>query len=96
MELWKEPSNLANHHIVLFLCIGNSARSITAKPKMYYVFTVCDNAAVEGTDDEKRAAFAQIVRQMRHRVQLFLSLPIETLDSLSVENKMRALGQLPL
>ena len=55
-----------------------------------------DPAAVEGTDDEKRAAFAQTVRQIRNRVQLFLNLPLETLDSLSVENKMRAIGQQPL
>ena len=41
-----------------------------------------DPAAVEGTDDEKRAAFAQTLRQMRKRVQLFLSLPLEALDTL--------------
>ena len=39
-----------------------------------------DPAAVEGTDEEKRAAFAQTLRQIRNRVQLFLSLPLETLD----------------
>ncbi|HZL52277.1 MAG TPA: arsenate reductase ArsC [Terracidiphilus sp.] len=55
-----------------------------------------DPAAVKGTDDEKRAAFAQILRQMRNRVQLFLSLPLETLDSLAIEKKMRNLGKQPL
>ena len=55
-----------------------------------------DPAAVKGTDDEKRAAFAQILRQMRNRVQLFVSLPLETLDSLAIENKMRDLGKQPL
>ncbi len=52
-----------------------------------------DPAAVVGTDDEKRAAFAQTLRQMRHRVQLFLSLPLETLDRMAIENKMRAIGK---
>jgi arsenate reductase len=55
-----------------------------------------DPAAVEGTDDEKRAAFAQTVRQMRKRVELFLSLPLEALDSMAIEKKMRAIGQQPL
>jgi arsenate reductase len=55
-----------------------------------------DPAAVKGTDDEKRAAFAQTLRQIRNRVQLFLSLPLETLDSLAIENKMRDLGKQPL
>jgi arsenate reductase len=55
-----------------------------------------DPAAVMGTDDEKRAAFALTLRQMRNRVQLFISLPLETLDSLAIENKMRDLGKQPL
>jgi arsenate reductase len=55
-----------------------------------------DPAAVEGTDEEKRAVFAQTLRQMRNRVQLFLSLPIEALDHLAIEKKMRAIGQQPL
>jgi arsenate reductase len=55
-----------------------------------------DPAAVKGTDDEKRAAFALTLRQMRNRVQLFISLPLETLDSLAIENKMRDLGKQPL
>jgi arsenate reductase len=52
-----------------------------------------DPAAVEGTDEQKRSAFAQTLRQIRNRVQLFLSLPIETLDRMAIEKKVRAIGQ---
>jgi arsenate reductase len=55
-----------------------------------------DPVAVEGTDEEKRAAFAQTLRQIQRRVQLFLSLPLETLDRMSIENRMRAIGKQPL
>jgi arsenate reductase len=55
-----------------------------------------DPAAVEDADDEKRAAFAQTFRQMRKRVELFLSLPLETLDNVAIKNKMRSIGQQPL
>jgi arsenate reductase len=55
-----------------------------------------DPAAAEGTDDEKRAVFAQTLRQMRNRVQLFLSLPLEALDRLAIEKQMRDIGQQPL
>ena len=55
-----------------------------------------DPAAAEGADDEKRAVFAQTLRQMRTRVQLFLSLPLDALDRLSIEKKMRVIGQQPL
>ena len=55
-----------------------------------------DPAAVEGTDEEKRAAFTRTLHQMRNRVQLFLSLPLATLDRLAIENSVRAIGKEPL
>ena len=55
-----------------------------------------DPAAVEGADDEKRLAFAQMLRQMRNRVQLFLSLPLGALDRLAIEKQMRDIGKQPL
>lgn len=55
-----------------------------------------DPAAVEGTDDEKREAFARTLQQMRRRVELFLALPVDTLDRLSLEAKMREIGKEPL
>ncbi|MDR3726178.1 MAG: arsenate reductase ArsC [Terracidiphilus sp.] len=55
-----------------------------------------DPAAVEGTDEEKREAFALTLRQIRNRVQLFLSLPLETLDRMAIENRMQAIGKQPL
>ena len=55
-----------------------------------------DPAAVEGSDEVKREAFRQTARQIRHRVQLFLSLPLETLDRMAIENRMKAIGREPL
>jgi arsenate reductase len=55
-----------------------------------------DPAAVEGTDEVKRAAFALVMRQIRDRVQQFLSLPLETLDRMAIEDRMRAIGNQPL
>ena len=52
-----------------------------------------DPAAVVGTEEEKRAAFAQTLRQIRRRVELFLSLPIETVARRAREKKLRAIGQ---
>jgi hypothetical protein len=36
------------------------------------------------------------MHQIRNRVQLFMSLPLETLDRMAVESRMRALGNEPL
>lgn len=55
-----------------------------------------DPAAVEGTDDEKRTAFAKTMQQIRRRVELFLNLPLETLDRMATETQMRRIGEEPL
>jgi arsenate reductase (thioredoxin) len=55
-----------------------------------------DPAAVEGSDEQKRAAFAETLQQIRNRVQMFLSLPLETLGRTAIEGSMRAIGKEPL
>jgi arsenate reductase len=85
--------------------------------KMDFVFTVCDNAAgeacpfwpgapisahwgiedpaaVEGTDIEKERAFAHAFRYLRNRISQFTALPIESLDKMSLTNRLREIGAL--
>jgi protein-tyrosine-phosphatase len=40
-------------------------------------------AAVTGSEAEKAAAFAEVARQLRNRIELFCALPIHALDTLS-------------
>lgn len=51
-----------------------------------------DPAAVSGTDEEKREAFANVSHGIRNRVNFLLSLPAEKLDAMSVQ----AIGKTPL
>lgn len=52
-----------------------------------------DPAAVEGTDDEKRAAFRKIFHQIRNRVGIFSNLPLDKLDRLALKKEMDNIGQ---
>ena len=84
-------------------------------PDLDFVFTVCDNAAgevcpiwpgqpmtahwglpdpaaVEGSEAEKRLAFADSMRLLHNRIGSFVSLPLESLDKLSLQNRLRAIG----
>jgi len=87
-------------------------------PPLDFVFTVCDNAAgevcpiwpgqpmtahwglpdpaaVEGTEAERRAAFADTMRRLHSRIGIFVSLPIDSLDKLSLQNRLSAIGKDP-
>ncbi len=81
-----------------------------------FVFTVCDNAAreacpiwpgqpmtahwglpdpvaAEGSEAERRLAFVETLRMLRNRIGVFVSLPIKSLDKLSLQSRLREIGR---
>jgi arsenate reductase len=158
-------------HNVLFLCAGNSARSIMAEallnamsagrfkafsagshptgevnrfardllqqnrmpseglrskswdefaapgaPQMDFVFTVCDQAAgetcphwpgqpmtahwgitdpaaVEGDIEARQRAFFRAFNELQHRLLIFVSLPLDKLDRLSLQRRLDEIGR---
>jgi arsenate reductase len=84
-------------------------------PNLDFIFTVCDNAAgevcpiwpgqpmtahwgqpdpaaVEGSDLDKTNAFREAFRMLERRIDMFTSLPIASLDQLSLEHRVREIG----
>jgi len=84
-------------------------------PVFDFIFTVCDNAAgevcpvwpgrpmsahwgvpdpaaVEGTDEQRRKAFMDTAITLRRRIELFLSLPLQRLDAMSLQHELRSIG----
>jgi arsenate reductase len=53
-----------------------------------------DPAAVEGSDDEKRKAFFRAYNQLQNRLSIFVSLPLEKLDRLTLKGKLDEIGRL--
>ncbi|MGL4543131.1 MAG: arsenate reductase ArsC [Polymorphobacter sp.] len=85
-------------------------------PKLDFVFTVCDNAAnevcpvwpgqpmtahwglpdpaaVEGNDAVRHAAFFDIYRMLSNRIGLFINLPFDGLDKLSLGQRLKEIGK---
>ncbi|MBP6514834.1 MAG: arsenate reductase ArsC [Steroidobacteraceae bacterium] len=52
-----------------------------------------DPAAVEGSDLDKAQAFRKAFNALEHRIRLFMSLPIASLDRLRLEQELDAIGQ---
>ena len=84
-------------------------------PKFDFIFTVCDNAAGEacpvwighpmtahwGIEDPaavegegQRQAFIDAIRFLRRRVELFLELPLKSLDAMATDRKLKEIGQI--
>jgi arsenate reductase len=85
-------------------------------PVFDFIFTVCDNAAgeacpvwpgkpvsahwgvadpaaVESTEEQQIKAFKDAARILHRRIELFLSLPLQRLDNLSLQRELRSIGQ---
>lgn len=54
---------------------------------------VPDPAAVTGAESEKRRAFREALISLRRRIELFASLPIDKLDAMSLQQRLREIGQ---
>jgi arsenate reductase len=53
-----------------------------------------DPAAVDGSDIEKERAFNTAFRYLKNRISIFASLPIRSLDRMSLGAKLREIGSL--
>ena len=88
-----------------------------AAPQFDFVFTVCDSAAAEtcpvwpghpmtahwgvpdpaaadGTEAERRLAFADAYRVLDSRISIFIGLPIASLDRLSLQKRLSDIGRM--
>ena len=54
---------------------------------------VPDPAAVEGSEEQRLKAFKDAALILRRRIELFLSLPLQRLDAMSLQRELRNIGQ---
>jgi arsenate reductase len=54
---------------------------------------VPDAVLVEGTEAERRFAFAEAYRMPRNRIGIFVNLPLPTLDRLALQARLNEIGR---
>jgi arsenate reductase len=68
--------------------------------KRFHVHILVDNlaesVAVEGSDEQKRAAFVKIFKQIMARMNSFVSLPVPMLDKHAIQQEMKKIGDTPV
>ena len=52
-----------------------------------------DPAAFEGTQEQVERKFREVAQILKRRIELFLSLPMQSLDRLSLQNELRDIGR---
>ena len=85
-------------------------------PPLDFVFTLCDSAAAEtcpvwpgqpmsahwglpdpaaatGSETERHLAFADALRMLRNRIEIFTNLPFESLDRLALQAELDEIGR---
>lgn len=90
--------------------------ALPGAPTLDFAFTVCDNAAgevcpvwpgqpmtahwgvpdpaaVQGSDAQKAKAFMDVAITLKRRIELMLSLPLASLDSLSLQREIDRIGK---
>jgi arsenate reductase len=90
--------------------------AVPGAPSLDFVFTLCDEAAAEecpvwpgqpmtahwglpdpasakGNEIERRLAFADALRMLNNRISIFVSLPMKSLDRLSLQRRLNEIGQ---
>jgi protein-tyrosine-phosphatase len=123
-----QPKGQVNPHtIALLQGLGYDTATLRSKswsefarpgaPALDFVFTVCDNAAGEacpvwpgqpmtahlgvpdpaaaqGTPAEIAVSFKDAYRMLRRRIEIFVALPIRSLDRLSLQTKLKEIGRM--
>jgi arsenate reductase len=57
---------------------------------------VPDPSLAEGSETERRLAFADTIRMLSQRIGIFMSLPFRSLDKMSLQNRLREIGRTQL
>jgi arsenate reductase (thioredoxin) len=94
---WSEYAGLQAPHMdfIFTLCDRAAAEACPQWPgqPVTALWSIPDPSLVEGTEIENAAAYRSVFNMLERRISLFLSLPLESIDRLSLSRHLTAIGR---
>jgi protein-tyrosine-phosphatase len=85
-------------HFVFTVCddAANEVCPVWPGQPMTAHWGLADPTRAEGNEAERRFAFADTLRMLNQRISIFISLPLDSLDKLTLKRRLDEIGRSPV
>lgn len=92
---WSEFADGPEFDLIFTVCDSAAAESCPVWPgrPISAHWGIPDPAAVEGSDEEKAAAFLEAFRMLKRRIDLMLALPVAELEQSDLHEQLQIIGK---
>ena len=89
---WSEFAQLDSPHTDFAITVCDDAHGWPGQPMSAH-WGIEDPHAFEGEESERRWLIRRVLRELENRIKIFVSLPIDALDKLALQERLDEIGR---